>query len=206
MRSALTDARSGRVIFLSHCLLNQNTRYLGGAVCPGVVGAALASCVGDSAGIVQLSCPEQQVWGGVLKTRFLWLLNHRWLVALAGPLLGRLTVVYLRRRYARLAKTVADQVEDYTAAGMTVAAIVGVAGSPSCGVNTTISLPAALEKIAASRADALTSDWMNDAVITPSLRQGQGLYVQALRNELARRHLEVDLLEHDLASLLGTSV
>lgn len=38
----MADARSGQVVFVSHCLLNQNTRYLGGAVCPGVVGAAIA--------------------------------------------------------------------------------------------------------------------------------------------------------------------
>ena len=33
----LADERSGRVVFLSHCLLNQNTRYLGGAFRPGAV-------------------------------------------------------------------------------------------------------------------------------------------------------------------------
>ena len=31
------DQRSGRVVFLSHCLLNKNTRYLGGAGRPGSV-------------------------------------------------------------------------------------------------------------------------------------------------------------------------
>lgn len=73
----LPDARSGRVVFLSHCLLNQNTRYLGGAACPGVVIAAVERYVQDGTGIVQMPCPEQRVWGGVLKRRLLWLLNHR---------------------------------------------------------------------------------------------------------------------------------
>jgi hypothetical protein len=31
LRSRLRDERSGRVVFVSHCLLNQNTRYLGAA-------------------------------------------------------------------------------------------------------------------------------------------------------------------------------
>lgn len=198
VQSALPDERSGRVVLLSHCLLNQNTRYLGGAVCPGVVAAALTKYASDGVGIIQLPCPEQQVWGGVLKTRFLWLLDHRWL-ARAGPLVGPLVIMLMRRRYVRLAKMVVDQVQDYTAAGMHVTAIVGVAGSPSCGVNTTMSLPVALTNIASSRGDALTTEWMNDSVVAPSLRQGQGLFMQSLRGELARRHLEVSFVEHDLA-------
>ena len=32
-----TDARGRRVVFLSHCLLDENTRYLGGAGRPGCV-------------------------------------------------------------------------------------------------------------------------------------------------------------------------
>jgi hypothetical protein len=32
----LQDERSGKVLVLSHCLLNQNVRYLGGAVHPGM--------------------------------------------------------------------------------------------------------------------------------------------------------------------------
>lgn len=95
----LPDARSGRVVFLSHCLLNQNTRYLGGAACPGVVIAAVERYVQDGTGIVQMPCAEQRAWGGVLKRRLLWVLSHGW-VARAGPVLGGLATPYLRRRYA----------------------------------------------------------------------------------------------------------
>ena len=77
LQTSMADARSGEVVFISHCLLNQNTRYLGGAVCPGVVGVAIAPYVRDGTGIVQMPCPEQRVWGGVLKTRMLWLIEHR---------------------------------------------------------------------------------------------------------------------------------
>ena len=46
----LRDARGRRVVFLSHRLLNENTRWLEGQL-----------------GIVQMPCSEQQAWGGVLK-------------------------------------------------------------------------------------------------------------------------------------------
>jgi len=31
LQRSLKDSRNGKVIFLSHCILNENTRYLGGA-------------------------------------------------------------------------------------------------------------------------------------------------------------------------------
>jgi hypothetical protein len=79
LQRTLTDARGHQVVFVSHCLLNQNTRYLGGATCSGVVTAAVMPFVDDGVGIVQMPCPEQRVWGGVLKRHLLWLLQHpRW--------------------------------------------------------------------------------------------------------------------------------
>jgi hypothetical protein len=67
----LHDERSGSVVFLAHCLLNENTRYLGGAARPGSVGEVVTPCIEQGIGIVQLPCPEEHVWGGVLKRRLL---------------------------------------------------------------------------------------------------------------------------------------
>lgn len=47
----LRDARGRRVVFLAHCLLNENTRYLGGACRAGCVQEILAQCTrGGSVG------------------------------------------------------------------------------------------------------------------------------------------------------------
>lgn len=197
LRDAMTDRRSGRVVFVSHCLLNQNTRYLGGALCPGVVASAVGPYVEDGTGIVQMNCPEQRVWGGVLKTRLLWVFEHRW-AARAGPLPVRLATLYLRRRYARLARAVVDDVQDYLASGYTVVGIVGVAGSPSCGVRTTLDLPLAVAAIANCPRVPVTSAWMNDTIVGPALRHGRGLFVQELIDELTRRRLTVPVTEHAL--------
>jgi uncharacterized protein YbbK (DUF523 family) len=66
-----TDCRSKKVIFLSHCLLNENTRYLGGACERGAVPSVICECFERGYGIVQMPCPEQHVWGGVLKRHLL---------------------------------------------------------------------------------------------------------------------------------------
>lgn len=53
--------------FASHCLLNQNERYLGGAGRLSVIEEAVAFVRRQGAGVVQMPCPEQCVWGGVGK-------------------------------------------------------------------------------------------------------------------------------------------
>jgi predicted secreted protein len=146
VRRELADRRSGQVVFLSHCLLNQNTRYLGGATCPGVVLDAIKPYVDGGVGIVQMACPEQRVWGGVLKRRFLWLIAHPY-VARASHSLLALGRPYLRFRYRRLARAVARDIEDYVGSGLDVVGVVGVAASPSCGAGTTLDLAASLRAL-----------------------------------------------------------
>jgi uncharacterized protein YbbK (DUF523 family) len=105
------------VVFLSHCLLNQNTRYPGGAVWPGVVVDAVSPYLADGTGIVQMACPEQRTWGGVTKRHLLRLLAHP-----AGARAGRHLLPpvrrYLRTRYRRLARAVVAEVQDYTTSGL----------------------------------------------------------------------------------------
>jgi predicted secreted protein len=194
----MPDVRSGRVVFLSHCLLNQNTRYLGGAVCRGVVPGAVASDIADGTGIVQMSCPEQRVWGGVLKTRLMWVLDHPW-VARAGPVLLPALSRYLRRRYTPLAREVADDIQDYLASGFAVCGVIGVSGSPTCGVHTTLDLPAAAAAVARCPRGSVTSTWLNESVVGPAQRSGTGIFIQVLADELRRRHLPVELREHELS-------
>ena len=57
LRGQLADARGGRVVFLSHCLLNQNVRYLGGAGRAGGVSEVVDGYLGRGIGICQLPCP-----------------------------------------------------------------------------------------------------------------------------------------------------
>lgn len=190
----LSDGRSGRVVFLSHCLLNQNTRYTGGAVCPGVVVDAIAPYAADGTGIVQMVCPEQRTWGGVSKRHLLWLLDHP-----AAARIGRHVLdparVYLRWRYRRLARDIARDIADYTTSGLEVVGIVGVAASPSCGVTSTLDLNVSMQAIAACPHRTVTGRWLDQHVVEPAIRPGRGLFIDALQDELAKRHLDVPVTE-----------
>ena len=54
----LTDGRSKKVIFLAHCLLNQNAISDGTAVCPAAFGELIQLLLDHEVGVVQMPCPE----------------------------------------------------------------------------------------------------------------------------------------------------
>jgi predicted secreted protein len=196
----LRDRRSKQVVFLSHCLLNENTRYLGGACRRGCVREVVRQCLDQDIGIVQMPCPEQEVWGGVLKERMLSLYGTR----LRNPIASRLQMAflpivmfYIRRAYRRLARRVARQIENYLASGFSVWGIVGIDGSPSCGVLQTIDVN---DSVAAmSRIDpwSISVNQQNE-MIRRHAKQGPGIFIDELQKELGRRGLEVPFLAHDL--------
>lgn len=199
----LSDQRGRRVMLVSHCLLNQNTRYAGGATRPGAVSEVIDELVASGYAIHQLPCPERLAWGGVLKRHSLWLydskgqLRYRFRGALLRAFVG-----WTRIAYARLAHRVVRDVIDYESSGIEVAGIAGIGASPSCGVSTTLDLRASLEVVAACPAAALTRDVMNENVVLGCRRPGEGLFIEALNRELKRRGRTLPAFEHDLAAEL----
>ncbi|OBF51346.1 hypothetical protein A5756_20405 [Mycobacterium sp. 852002-53434_SCH5985345] len=202
----LHDERGRRVVLVSHCLLNENTRYAGGATRPGAVPEVVEELMNAGYGIHQLPCPERLAWGGVLKPHSLHLHHSKggWLYPLRGPLLHAF-VLWTRLVYRRLARQVARDVADYQRSGITVAGIVGIGASPSCGLTTTLDMRASLEVVASCPAAALTRDVMTERAVLGCRREGEGLFIAALDRRLRRRELEVPALEHDLAAELRGS-
>jgi uncharacterized protein YbbK (DUF523 family) len=199
------DSRGRRVIFLAHCLLNENTRYLGGACYAGCVPELVERCVADRLGMVQMPCPEQCAWGGVLKPLLLAVYGLRYrsrlLFVLRRPLLA-LFLWHTRRVYRGLARRVAAEVSNYVGSGMEVTTIVGVDGSPSCGVSTTLQWQMALEGLARLRPASLTGDTVNGVVRAAAIA-GEGLFTAMLRAELLRRGVDVRFSAHDLLAELN---
>jgi uncharacterized protein YbbK (DUF523 family) len=204
LRERLADARGGQVVFLSHCLLNQNVRYLGGAGRMGSVREVVNGYLGRGVGICQLPCPEQRAWGGVLKRRMLVAYGSAGtLRAPLARLLLRPFTWYTRRAYARLARAVTREILDYRRCGVEVTGLVGIGGSPSCGVATTLDLPAAVHGLTRCPAAQLDRQTLNEDIIGPNVRPGEGLFNHALRGQLARAGAHVPMEEHDLLAELG---
>jgi uncharacterized protein YbbK (DUF523 family) len=195
----LKDERSKRVIFVSHCLLNENTRYLGGAFRRGCVDELVDGLQQEGLGICQMHCPEQRAWGGVLKRYLLPIYGSQGtlLYGLRSILLP-LFLWYTRWRYRRLAKEVVRDMRDYVRSGFEVEGIVGVGGSPSCGVWSMLDLRRSLEVVAGCPLASLDRRVMNEEAVAACLSEGEGLFIAELRRELRRKHLTIRWYEHDL--------
>lgn len=58
-----TDGRSKKVVFIAHCLLNQNAISDGTAIYPATFKDVIELFVNEEVGIVQLPCPELSCLG-----------------------------------------------------------------------------------------------------------------------------------------------
>lgn len=204
LRERLADGRGGRVVFVSHCLLNQNARYLGGATRPGMVDELVRLFDEYGLGIVQLPCPEERAWGGILKPRLLRACGarqRRWF-RYRRPLLW-FGLAWTRHVYRPMARRVVRQMCDYHRAGIEVVALVGVGASPSCGVLSTLDLRGALDALADVNPAEVERRAFNRDVISAHAIAGQGVFVHELSRGIARHGLDVLFVEHDLLTELA---
>ncbi len=112
--------RSKKIVFVSHCLLNQNAMAVGKEKSPGAVKDLIELLTQSGVGIVQLSCPQIDFNGG----------------------LGRKPKgkpQYDNKDYRsscrKLSKSVLEQVEKYLRADYSVLGILGVEFTPTCAVH-----------------------------------------------------------------------
>lgn len=205
LRRQLADRRGGRVVLLSHCLLDENVRYLGGAGRAGGVQEVVDDWLGRGVGIYQLPCPEQRAWGGVLKPRMLTAFGAAG--TLRAPATRLLLPAFVRRTrlvYQRLARSVGRDVADYRRSGVEIVGVVGIACSPSCGVHTTLDLTAAVDTLTRCPLARLDRRTLNEDVVAAPSRAGEGMFTHELRRRLEKAGASVPFYEHDLLQELQT--
>ena len=204
LRVRLRDRRSGRVVFLSHCLLNENVRYLGGATRPGGLDEIVDAAQSAGVGICQLACPEQMAWGGVLKRDLLLAYrSDRMGRGAASRLIVRVFLAYTRWRYRRLARSVAAVINDYQRSGFEVVGMLGVDGSPSCGIERRLDVDRSIRALGGCVSASMDAQAFNDQVVLANVVPGEGLFVTALRRELRRARRNVPMYAHDLVRELA---
>lgn len=128
-----TDRRSRQVVFVAHCVLNQNAKIDRCARYPGAMRELVEYLVESGLGIVQMPCPELHCLG----------LDRQADARVEATVESEDTRVALRMRDGattsvcnRLAEDVAYQVREYRRNGFAVAGIIGINGSPTCGAET----------------------------------------------------------------------
>ena len=200
LRGRFADARSGKVVLLSHCLLNENARYMGGAFCAGVNQEVLALISQLDAGVIQMPCPERLSWGGVYKKHLYQFHGigrripgtHRICTAFMPVFL-----FLMNWRMRGVARRTADEIEDYIANGMEVLAIIGIRGSPTCGVTCHPDLGDYFQWSSKVDISNVRRSEQNE-VLKKVARDGPGVYMRLLARRLKRRGIDIPFYEYDL--------
>jgi len=124
------DGRSRRVVFVAHCVLNQNARLVNYAAFPAMMTPLLAALQQRDIGIVQLPCPETMALG----------LGRDRDVS-PREIREGLELPRSQARLRRFVDQVIYQIKEYQFHGFHVVGILGINTSPSCGVETTCCEP-----------------------------------------------------------------
>jgi len=126
----IEDKRNGKILFVSHCVLNQNAKVRGIAQFPASVEPVVQALFENKVGIYQMPCPEMMFYGAM-----------RW-----GQVQAQYDTPMFRKHCEDLANDVLGQVEEYQRGGYKVLGFVMVDGSPVCGMDK-VPLPAVEDQI-----------------------------------------------------------
>ncbi len=116
----MSDARSKKLVFAAHCLLNPNVKVPGIAKHAGVLGGLMKLLADQGLGVVQMSCPVAEQLG----------LDR----PLGTDSIEQYDTPDYRKACAKQAEVIRKQIESFQSQGIRVMAILGVEGSPSCSV------------------------------------------------------------------------
>jgi predicted secreted protein len=128
------DHRSKKIIFVAHCLLNQNSISDGTADYPSQFTEFVDLLIKQRIGIIQMPCPELTCLG----------LDRKDKQGGKRPLLKentRIRELMCEKRYLEQlqskAEELTNQIQEYKSYGFRVLGVIGVNRSPSCGIETT---------------------------------------------------------------------
>ena len=128
------DERSKRVLLVAHCVLNQNAKIDRCAYYPGVINEAVEALLASGVGVIQMPCPELLCLG----------LDRQAETGVATTVESEDTRVAQRMAEEEnqavcraLAQSLVFQVEQYQKNGFEVVGLLGINGSPTCGIETT---------------------------------------------------------------------
>jgi len=153
-----------KIAIIAHCFLNQNTKPYQRARYPGIVTPVLEAVKEAGFALVQLPCPEISFAG-----------MNRW-----SQVIEQYDTPKYRQHCSVLASQSIDQIDHFLRDTSFTLVIIGLEGSPSCGVQFTGS----------------SKEWRGypgDAEFDGKypVKKGTGLFMQAIQDEIKSRGLEI---------------
>jgi predicted secreted protein len=115
----MRDKRSGKIVVVSHCILNVHSLEDNLAIYPGLEEEVVNLLMAKEVGIFQIPCPEMEIFGIFRK-----------------PLPKEpYESPRIRGGYRKLAEKIARRLLQFKKKGYQIVAILGAEGSPTCGIN-----------------------------------------------------------------------
>jgi len=114
----LEDKRSRKIALVAHCILNQNSRVFGLAERSSAIGEILEFLTHNNMGIIQMPCPEL-TYAGILRK---------------SQTKNQYDDAKFRRHCKKIAEEIIAQIQEYIKGKIKTKVVIGVDGSPSCGV------------------------------------------------------------------------
>jgi len=115
----MPDKRSGRIVVISHCILNVHCLEDNLAIYPGMEEEVVDLLLSKDVGIYQIPCPEIELSGIFRKALPKESYEHE----------------KIREVYKSLSQKTGDTLKWYTKKGYEIVAIIGAEGSPTCGID-----------------------------------------------------------------------
>jgi predicted secreted protein len=114
----LEDKRSRKIAIVAHCILNQNSRVFGLAERSSTIAEIVEFLMRNDVGIIQMPCPEL-TYAGILRK---------------SQTKNQYDDPKFRNHCNKIAEEIVAQIQEYVKDNVKAKIVVGVDGSPSCGV------------------------------------------------------------------------
>ena len=115
----MNDKRSGKIVIVSHCILNVHSLEDNLAIYPGMEEEVLELLLKKGAGVYQIPCPEVELAGIFRKALPKESYEHP----------------KIRKVYRELAESHTRTLSWYVKKGYKISAVLGAEGSPTCGID-----------------------------------------------------------------------
>ncbi|MFW9999721.1 MAG: hypothetical protein ACFE9Q_10785 [Candidatus Hodarchaeota archaeon] len=196
------DKRGKRIIYLSHCLVNQNLRFPGIAVESGAIQELIIPIIKNGIGIETLPCLERLGWGGIKRKAFFK--YYPMISRNIGLLKFSIIKLFLRmwlRKFKNLckkeAKKVVLQMQDYLNSGYSILGIITSNDSPTCGYTKTINF---LRLVSKFKDLDIKEEFQNPTLermknVIPNLcENGTGYFISEIAKLMKKRKLEINVI------------
>lgn len=174
--------RDRRMVMLCHCIINCNSKVEGCSGYRGAMSEITKLLVDNGIGIIQLPCPEMTYYG-----------IKRW-----GHVKDQFDTPYYRKHCRKIFQPYVEQLQDYISNGYEIIGLLGVEGSPSCGISMTC-----------------TGDWGGEFSTNPNLKEtldaveiiaDRGVFSEEVSALLAEKGITVPFLGIDEAEMADSVI